>query len=343
MSLGQQNPARSCVSSNVETLFWTNEDLGIARDEYEERGFQPRPRMILPEGPIMHYAVDEEYDLPIQAHHAQWLYQTLKLTGTSNCPISDEFRNLLNRGMKHLLELPHWQPFRDAVTAAAEANKIDNIVCLGLYTVFGSDLPSQTGLYGNEQDVYDFIAEVGMLFAAREMIETCYRLKKSAAAGLSNGSTLVTPEQDEHIPMVFQDPQFRMADVRLLQALGGNVVQHDHAQRFMTESTFLFAQGLPWDVIWDITLRGPLPAIYLGGDIGLTQAGAMAEAYVEGNIDEVAEIRRISEEFLDSRDSFALGGLYLRTLSNQSLYWRRRATDEDMLAKTGALSGIEER
>lgn len=325
MLLAKQGITGCPVDDDIETVFWTSEDLDNARFFYEERGFKPRRRETFPEGPIEHYEpIDGMTEHPVQEQHAKWLYKKFNLTGAIDCPITDRFRNLLDTAMKPLLEHSHWQPFRDAVTAAAEANRIENIVCLGLCTVFGGDFALQTGRNGNEQVVYDFIAELALLLAARELVETSYRVKKVGVPEPPQGYQPGRPEQDEHIPIVFQDPLFRMADVRLLQALSGIVVWPSHAHRFIKENTFLFAKHVPWDVIWDITLRGPLPAMYLGGNISDTRAGAMAEAYFEENFDEMEEMRRVSEEFLGSRYSLALDGMHW-LLNNQSLYWKRKS------------------
>lgn len=337
MFMAKHGISRSSVDDDIETVFWTSADLDNALFEYEERGSKPRRRETVPEGPTQCYEpIDEMTEHPVQEQHAKWLYKKFDLTGAIDCPITDKFRNLLDGAMKPLLEHPCWQPFRHAVTAAAEANRIDNIVSLGLCTVFGADFALQIGKNGNEQVVYDFIAELALLFAAREIIESHYRARILASPELTQGRPPSAPEQDEHIRIVFQDPLFRLANLRLLQALGGIVVWPNHAHRFIKESTFLFAKHVPRDVIWDIALRGPLPAMYFGGNISDTRGGAMAEAYFEGNFDEMEGIRCVSEEFLTSRDSLALDGMH-GLLNNQSLYWRKKSDDGAVMSgRTGA-------
>ncbi|THY03661.1 hypothetical protein D6C89_02321 [Aureobasidium pullulans] len=93
---------------------------------------------------------------------------------------------------------------------------------------------------------------------------------------------MLEQKQQEHIPMVFQDPTFDVEEEYLfINMLRAKVVQHPACLEHITKSSFVFAIGLPSGALAD-TVVEKLPALYIGNkvDYGSGTSYALAERYI---------------------------------------------------------------
>ncbi|THY60500.1 hypothetical protein D6C97_03736 [Aureobasidium pullulans] len=93
---------------------------------------------------------------------------------------------------------------------------------------------------------------------------------------------MLEQKQQEHIPMVFQDPTFDVEEEYLfINMLRAKVVQHPACLEHITKSSFVFAIHLPSGALAD-TVVEKLPALYIGNkvDYGSGTSYALAERYI---------------------------------------------------------------
>lgn len=177
----------------------------------------------------------------------------------------------------------------------------------------------------NKDQAQEFIRELGALLAIRDLVG-----KARQRNSLPSNNAYASLEDEEPIQIIFQDPRIRPEDTRLLESLGGVIMRDDKALGHISENTLLFAVSLPWKCIRDEMFRGPHPAIYVGGDILWSSRQAMAEAFVQGEEDQLQNIHRLSSSFGNSQESFSLQELDSETFFCQYIYWKT----SDQLAST---------
>jgi len=93
---------------------------------------------------------------------------------------------------------------------------------------------------------------------------------------------MLEQKQQEHIPMVFQDPTFDVEEEYLfINMIRAKVVQHPACLEHITKSSFVFAIGLPSGALADTVVK-KLPALYIGNkvDYGSGTSYALAERYI---------------------------------------------------------------
>ncbi|CAD0050593.1 unnamed protein product [Aureobasidium pullulans] len=147
--------------------------------------------------------------------------ESLKKTNTQNLPACEKIPGVLSAGFKHHLEglkqdcltSVNWSGACSQVSYAIKQHTIDKVVILGSASIF-----SHTGEYVFWQH------EMGFVLAIFELAQS----KKTR-----------TPK------LYFQDPSFCAADHRLLQDLGGQVIQDPEAfMRYIDEKTLDLKQTI---------------------------------------------------------------------------------------------------
>ena len=246
---------------------------------------------------IMPYSSIKDEEIAIVR---DWMKTRLGLTGAPDCPITRSFHTVLYIATQ-AYATGVWPGIREAIQHVADLASVDNIVSLGLGSFyFAYDIES----------AMNFICELAVIMAIRDLIRGA-RMKKKLALD---------------IPIVFQDPAFCNADVRLLKNLG-QVVRNNHAIKSISPSSVVIGVHLPCDFVWDKLLRNTDPAVYIGNNVDCCNSRALRMGQVRDDQKEIAEIQASLRRFNDGHDSspvLAMAQDWDKSFfSGQHIYWRK--------------------
>ena len=267
--------------SKAPPKFAVEHDLISARSERIARHHQTRTKGVLRRGPV-HYIDPKTLDQTrthLETKRAAMLLKQYNLTGVGETAISTTLLIKLMVTKKSYLNDATWQPFRNQIEQALDVAKPDNIVCLGLGSLFAAV---------DEKGVHDFIHELALVMAIRDLVAQSRRRHQG----------IWVPIQE--IPLVFQEPRLRPADIRLLQHYGGKVCAGNDGIKLVKKSTLVFAKGMRWDMGWDLLLRNTKPAALVGTNVECIFGKAMAAAFVDDDAAEMSYVDRVGTALLDN-------------------------------------------
>ena len=289
-----------------EPAITTDDKKDAKPDAMQSRGVK-RPRERYDPETATHYMTSKDIvpyasiDDENTARVRDWMKTCLGLTGGPDCPITPSFHTALHLATQ-AYQTGEWPGIREALSHVPDLASVDNIVSFGICTFY---------LARDVHDAMNFICELAVIMFIRDMIREA-RMKKRLALD---------------IPIVFQDPLFCNADVRLLKSLGGQVVRNNYAIKSVSPSSVVIGVHLPCDFVWDMFLRKTDPAIYIGNNVDDCNSRALRAASIKDGQKAVAEIRaslRRVNEGHDSSPVLAMGqdrdkGFH----SEQFIYWRK--------------------
>ncbi|THX99828.1 hypothetical protein D6D02_09086 [Aureobasidium pullulans] len=196
--------------------------------------------------------------------------ESLNTTNTQNLPACENIPGVLSAGFKHHLEGLK----QDCLTS----HTIDKVVILGSASIF-----SHTGEYVFWQH------EMGFVLAIFELAKQQAQSKKTR-----------TPK------LYFQDPSFCAADHRLLQDLGGQVIQDPEAfMRYIDGKTLVFAKCPPLTMYFQDLLQ-TRPAVCISTDLKQTIDGALYLQSKYSDFPPNFDIRGTAESFMIGRQKAEL-------------------------------------
>ncbi|THX46822.1 hypothetical protein D6D06_09903 [Aureobasidium pullulans] len=242
-----------------------------------------------------------------------------------NLPACEKIPGVLSAGFKHHLEglkqdcltSVNWNGACSQVSYAIKQHTIGKVVILGSASIF-----SHTGEYIFWQH------EMGFVLAIFELAKQQAQSKKTR-----------TPK------LYFQDPSFCAADHRLLQDLGGQVIQDPEAfMRYIDEKTLVFAKCPPLTMYFQDLLQ-TRPAVCISADLKQTIDGALYLQSKYSDFPPNFDIRGTAEAFMIGRQKAelhqAMHHLYPSIpdrgldnfLVNMWVYWQGEKVDATREAK----------